>query len=368
MGEPLSAGAEPLDRRLIRACVPYDPAPVVDAELAAAAIEHGLGALLGARLAAGRLPLGEGFEGSAARRDLDESYRRCARVNAGLALSLELLLAALAERGVAAMVLKGDALLRAVYRDPGCRPMGDVDLLVRPEDWSTALAAAAAAGAHAVDAPGRRVTLRLFHEQHLLLPGGGMVDLHRRLVPRPLFAVDTGGLFDRGERQPDGAWLPAPADLFVGLALHAAKDGFLLPPRSLVDGLVLLASGTVEPAAVEQRARSWRARRAVARWLQLLAAHGELDEQWSALPERLAPGLGEPRQGFLEPAPADPSALGVRLRVRLRHARLADAAWRPLLYALSGALLFAADLVEGACGRLRGAAGRPRAEPADTDE
>ncbi|MEM6332780.1 MAG: nucleotidyltransferase family protein [Planctomycetota bacterium] len=44
-----------------------------------------------------------------------------------------------AERGVEVMALKGAVLLATVYRDPGDRPMRDIDVLVRPNDLPVVL-------------------------------------------------------------------------------------------------------------------------------------------------------------------------------------------------------------------------------------
>jgi hypothetical protein len=49
------------------------------------------------------------------------------------------LIAALRERGVDAMLLKGAALTLLHYRDPGLRPMDDVDILVRTHQWHAAV-------------------------------------------------------------------------------------------------------------------------------------------------------------------------------------------------------------------------------------
>jgi hypothetical protein len=69
-----------------------------------------------------------------------------------------------------------------------------------------------------------------------------------------------------------GALLPEPNDLFVTLAVHAAKHGWDVPLRAYLDGAFLLASGLIDRRTVLERARAWRAARAVARWLALVAS------------------------------------------------------------------------------------------------
>mgnify|MGYP001274443153 CR=1 FL=1 len=57
-----------------------------------------------------------------------------------LLAELKRLLAALRERGVEVMLLKGAALIHRHYRDPGIRPMSDLDILVRPSDMGAVYA------------------------------------------------------------------------------------------------------------------------------------------------------------------------------------------------------------------------------------
>lgn len=52
----------------------------------------------------------------------------------------------LAGQGIDSLLLKGAALVRTCYDDPALRPMGDVDLLVRPDQFDQALALLLARG------------------------------------------------------------------------------------------------------------------------------------------------------------------------------------------------------------------------------
>jgi len=54
-----------------------------------------------------------------------------------LLAELRRLLAALRELGVEVLLLKGAALIQRHYRDPGIRPMSDLDIMVRPGDMDT---------------------------------------------------------------------------------------------------------------------------------------------------------------------------------------------------------------------------------------
>ena len=66
--------------------------------------------------------------------------------NAGLFTAIRGLLGALANEGIATMVLKGAALAMAHYRDPGLRHMADVDVLVPMRQAEAAVEALGKAG------------------------------------------------------------------------------------------------------------------------------------------------------------------------------------------------------------------------------
>lgn len=68
-----------------------------------------------------------------------------ARIDRMLSL-LERILDEMNARGIAPMPLKGMDLITRVYDDPALRPIGDIDLLVRPQDMAAAGEAVLAAG------------------------------------------------------------------------------------------------------------------------------------------------------------------------------------------------------------------------------
>ncbi|MEO0588288.1 MAG: nucleotidyltransferase family protein [Planctomycetota bacterium] len=73
--------------------------------------------------------------------DADPAGSRVATAmrNACMMRLLERVALRCAERGVEVMALKGAVLLATVYREPGDRPMRDIDVLVRPDDLPTVL-------------------------------------------------------------------------------------------------------------------------------------------------------------------------------------------------------------------------------------
>ena len=65
-----------------------------------------------------------------------DDYRKTLLANSLLMRTLRELLDALAKAGIQPIVLKGSLLANVYYPDSGTRPLGDIDLLVRPEESS----------------------------------------------------------------------------------------------------------------------------------------------------------------------------------------------------------------------------------------
>ena len=93
--------------------------------LLALAEEHGLGPLLFSHLTDAGVDVP-----TDARRKLQAVYVRHQRSNEVLFAVLERLLGVFEGAQIDVVVLKGPALVELVYRDPGLRPIGDLDLLV----------------------------------------------------------------------------------------------------------------------------------------------------------------------------------------------------------------------------------------------
>ncbi len=266
----------PRDRRagLLKLAQALGPRPPeLDAELVELAAREGLAPLLGARLQRGATIAG-GAAAALVRAHREELARGLVREQA-----LRPLARALGAAGIPMLLLKGAALERSVY-GPGERPMNDVDVLVPAARFAQAVRLARGLGAEPLGPARRAVTRRFEYAAAFALPPGVGVEIHRAVSPSPLFAVDIDGLFRRARAAADGALVPDPTDLFLLLALHAAKHGFCLPFRSVVDGLRLAAAGSVDRDALVERARAFRARRALAAWLGLLEAFG-LDAAWA---------------------------------------------------------------------------------------
>lgn len=136
--------------------------------------------------------------------------------------------AALNDRGITAVVLKGGAFaLRFCHETPGLRPMGDLDLLVSREDYPEAAALLVDCGF--VPASSEvRASRRTAHAGSFIDSGGAMpldIDLHDALAPWPIATALTRRILARHDRS--GPWrLPALPHAFCLTALHRARHAF----------------------------------------------------------------------------------------------------------------------------------------------
>jgi len=177
--------------------------------------------------------------------------------------------------GQSAMAIQGLAVLHC-YPHPGCRPMGDIDLLVPEDRWRTVV--------DLLKTDGYRQTEARY--PHLLSKGGLQLDLHTHVMNldrirsrRYLFPEDLTALWRHARPYSDtgspyGLQLPDPLDNFIALAAHALKHSY---SRAiwLIDLVLLLsiieADGGGIPALME-RARFWRQEKSLAYAGTLLAS------------------------------------------------------------------------------------------------
>jgi hypothetical protein len=166
-------------------------------------------------------------------------------------------------------------LAELAYRNPGARPYADLDALVEPSGFPTAIAALEQAGARLADRNWLALRRELRGQVHVVLPSGVPLDLHWNLVNmyRRRIWIDTGELLARATRVDlAGLAVPTlePTDTVIHLAVHAGLSGG--------DRLMWLKdlerSIAVRPPdwqAVVGRARAWRVTSVVG--LMLARAH-----------------------------------------------------------------------------------------------
>lgn len=246
-------------------------------------------------------------------------------------------------RGIPLMALKGMVLAETLYPEPACRPMEDLDLLVRPEDLP-------AAGETLIGLGYTDVT---FGPEDFRDPVTGLVvDLHAELlnatrlpVRRLAWEPDLPAWWDRAHPfGPPGSGLraPDPADHLRYLCVHAWLHHGLARPLSLVD-IALLAARQAEPGAEGPRPAALPGERR-ARWYALGACRTRLGVGGTGLAEALSP---PDCAGWLERRLWGPAVRG-RLPGAVRYAHL----WWALPAPGRPRLLF--QLLRALARRLRG--------------
>jgi hypothetical protein len=111
-----------------------------------------------------------------------DHYRTAAH-NTLLFNELDRILAAFAQAQLPVIVLKGAALARTLYPDPALRPMGDLDLLVKPGDVAACLQIAHGLGYTEPDPEAAAgLNQRLLHHVHLRQGKNLVLELHWQLL------------------------------------------------------------------------------------------------------------------------------------------------------------------------------------------
>jgi hypothetical protein len=279
-GGPLAANV----RALVAACAEgdaltpgSDPTAIGGADIDVAVAE-GLGAPLGARLAAGKVRV------PPARHDrLLWEHQGCVADNLMRRHAIESLAAVSVPRGIPLVLMKGMALVQSTFQ-LGERSMADVDLLVPPSRWHEACAMVLEIGFRPADAPGRSYTASHDYVRSFTTAEGMAFEIHRFFCEETMFSVPyegDDGIFSRAQEVSPGLWVPEAADLFLSLAAHAAKHTFDLPLRSFLDGIVLLRRSRISIDALRSRARAWRMERTFHAWMQCLAWLTDGGDGWS---------------------------------------------------------------------------------------
>jgi hypothetical protein len=193
------------------------------------------------------------------------AFEAAARAATGDLLRERLLVEAvslLAARGIEARVLKGAAAAHLDAEDPSLRSFGDVDLLVRPDVYDSAVAALQENGFSRRFPEPRPGFDARFGKGVAMYRGIDEVDLHRTLSPGP---------FGLWIRLPD---LWAPGDTFIVRGhvlatpdactrfLHACYHAILggTTPRiaALRDAALIAASPAFDPVRMASMASRWR--------------------------------------------------------------------------------------------------------------
>jgi hypothetical protein len=193
---------------------------------------------------------------------LQESVRALARYH-----ELGTLADRLAETGTRVIALKGIYLAKAVYAEPGLRPMGDMDLLFLVQDLNEVQAALIALGyeREGMEFPPSYYPPRLHQLPPFTRDGATAIEVHTRIErPSAPFAIDHDGIWERARPWPaggQGVLALAPEDLLLHLCLHAVyHHKFRIGLNALVDIALVVERESLDWAALTARARQWRAR------------------------------------------------------------------------------------------------------------
>ena len=177
------------------------------------------------------------------------------------------LLGLYARHDIDALLLKGAGLAHSAYARPTERPMGDIDLLVRPEHAQRAWDLALANGwARRGDVPEER---SYAEHQHLppLEDADGLqigLELHVALFTHQApFRLSPDELWTRARRLTVGgqpAWVPSPEHQLLHAALHFAWSHEMTfgAFRTLRDVERIVARGPLDWAALVEAARAAR--------------------------------------------------------------------------------------------------------------
>jgi hypothetical protein len=191
------------------------------------------------------------------------------------------------DAGIEYAVLKGPALAHTVYQEPCLRPFGDLDLLVRSQDYSRASALLTRMG-HARSRPEPRPgwEARFGKASVHVDPDDGIeIDLHRTLVLGPFGQwIDADALMMNLDTfVVGGRTLPRldHTGMFLNVALHAAL-GWAHPRIAPIrDCYELAASVSLDESRLKRWVPSWRLGAAFER------AGGLVATQLAAKPPRI---------------------------------------------------------------------------------
>jgi len=155
--------------------------------------------------------------------------------------------------GIDACRLKGCAYFVDLYEDPAERPMGDLDILVRPEQFDEARRALETLGFSTrpdkefVFAPSHHA---LTFDRHPIT-----VDLHRSMMQQGRSQIDIEGIWSRADTHDHR---PAPLDEIVLHLCHIIRSELMVPLVSFVDLALLLRRGEFPRSVILARCDEFR--------------------------------------------------------------------------------------------------------------
>lgn len=187
---------------------------------------------------------------------LSKEYLQFAMINEVHLRTMEDIGANFLEQGLPWTVIKGAAYAWKIYEDSALRPMSDIDVLVKDEDFDRA-------GQCLVDMGylERSVAARTRHAQTYSRAGHELVDLHRSILQPMRSNSDMSRLWSRAK---PSDFLPGyfeldPIDLTCVHIAHMARHEFSVPLVSYVDLQRLLKHlSPIEIRCLDDELVRWR--------------------------------------------------------------------------------------------------------------
>lgn len=206
--------------------------------------------------------------------------------NTALADQLVQVVAAFKRAGVAALPVKGVTLAETLYGSLALRPLGDLDVLVRPSDLPAARAALSALGFFQAAEPGYENAHHPYHDPpYYVKAQSGMIclELHWGLWANHFFQLETDDLWRRAVvARIHGADLSilSPEDTLLHLAIHRSRSALRLRFVCDVAELLRCHAATLDWEYLLAQTQAAGARTTM--WYTLALAHELLD---APLPE-----------------------------------------------------------------------------------
>jgi len=184
----------------------------------------------------------------------------------------------LSAEGIEIVVLKGTALAHLVYPDPAVRVFGDVDLLLRSDQYDRGIELLVKAGCHRQTAQARPGFERRFAKGTTLTARDGHeLDVHRNLVFGTFgFVIDLDELFRSSvEFQLGDRRLRAlgPETRLLHACYHAALGDPKPRYSSVRDVAQMLTTGDHDVSRVLELTRRWQSEAVLSRAIELCRSH-----------------------------------------------------------------------------------------------
>jgi hypothetical protein len=239
--------------------VPTLEEPVTRARFTRLAMQHHIQGLVISALL--RSPVAPRLSPEVAR-EYQASWHRLRRQAVIWDLERDRLLGRMDEEGLTPIILKGGALRDRIYTEPAERSLGDLDLLLPPDQLEPAYAVLDLLGYRAVGTDELREAYRR-HHFHLRFahPNGFIVEIHWALSRHGIsFQLDTRALLARAvpTRMAGGHTLriPSAEDMLLHMASQNEEDAFARFGRLVDLDRVVAATTSLDWAYLQAAART----------------------------------------------------------------------------------------------------------------